>query len=377
MMKKYIYILLSFAITLISACNTEVDLCYSEHPHHTETKIAFDWQVLGDSLAQPDSMMVFADRIVNKWKCGMTASSSNDTASYAIRQGEYKMMVLNRCDSTYNYETLDSVANSDSTRWNLDKMALNYVAYSKDSKPIKKVLQSWTDYNVYASFAQNSSKQVFVDIQDIVKIDSGSNNKVVFTPERLTQKVVMQFPVKKLITDTKTFRIDSMFVEVAGIPTVIYPYDNTVNVTKTCKMLTKALLINATTLNTGDEYSNENLLCRIDVDVNGIIYGTSENEASGPGILQVILFTTASGQDGKIQHRRIEGKINIFHSIHDAHLLDYEYGTEFATQATKYAFININATLVLDSKNIVRDSDGNWGIPSWIPCETQVVVPME
>jgi hypothetical protein len=218
---------------------------------------------------------------------------------------------------------------------------------------------------------------VFVGLQDIVKIDSGSSNKVTIMPIKLTQRVVMQFPLKKMITDSTQFRVDSMIIEMAGIPAVIYPYSNKMNVTKTYKMLSNATLTNAITGTSSDKLANDSLLCRVSMDVSGIVYGPTENEVSGPGIMQVILFTTGIRSDGNTQHKIIEGKINLYNPLRKAHLLDYEYGTTFATQATKYAFININTTLTLDSNSILRNSDGDWGIGAWIPCGDKVIVPME
>ena len=70
----YIYkvsakIFVAICCLLVVSC-VKVDLCQEEyHPHTGILAISYDWQEIPEA-DRPDSMLVFANRIINTWRCG-------------------------------------------------------------------------------------------------------------------------------------------------------------------------------------------------------------------------------------------------------------------------------------------------------------------
>ena len=66
---------------LMVAC-VKVDVCMEEyHPHTGILAVSYDWDWSGIAVDErPDSMLVFANRIVNTWRCGFITSGEGTNA---------------------------------------------------------------------------------------------------------------------------------------------------------------------------------------------------------------------------------------------------------------------------------------------------------
>lgn len=68
---------LLLAMVMLTACNTDVELCYAdEHPHRTAVKYEYNWSGKSNDVI-PDSMYVIAYRVVNQWKASMVVNSKD------------------------------------------------------------------------------------------------------------------------------------------------------------------------------------------------------------------------------------------------------------------------------------------------------------
>ncbi len=94
--KWLIYII---GVGLLSACTTEVDLCYGDHPHRSLLDIRFNW---GDyAQVRPDSMYIVAIRPVNRLKYGFLVSSVPDVTTKKI-EGQLLFPLSERIETENN-----------------------------------------------------------------------------------------------------------------------------------------------------------------------------------------------------------------------------------------------------------------------------------
>ena len=75
-MKKMKWLLMVFLTVCFLACETDVILCTTTHPHQSQLNITFDWRGVPQKSI-PDSMLVFAERLVNRWDCGYAINTKD------------------------------------------------------------------------------------------------------------------------------------------------------------------------------------------------------------------------------------------------------------------------------------------------------------
>lgn len=377
-------------LAALTGC-TEVELCTDTHPHTTQVDISFDWGRQADSLSLPATMGVYADRIIRaeKWRrpalpahevtrvearIDTLYSPADTTVSVStegmLRQGSYKMVALSRNDRVFDYGRWQAVADSEAVRHNFARQLLTYRPISQTRAMAEAGARSFKDYNDYAPYVHADAAPVFADTLEILEVRPHEATRVTFTPEPLTQRVVLAFGMRKQLTDSTRFVVDSIVGEIAGVPSVIYPYGRVVDVTRTYKMMQRVAV--AAPGGGADALTNDSLHCTMTVDVTGLVAGASPDEVSGPGIMQVAIYTTATDAAGRPIHRRVMGKVNLFRPLEAARLLHYRYKSPLATQTRRYAYIEIGADVVLDAASLFETEDDN-GIPRWIPCSTEVV----
>lgn len=372
-------------LCLLNSCNPYVDLCYeTEHPHHTEIQFQYNWT---DTVTKPDSMYILAERVINSWKCGLKVSSDNGTGhfftgqlpsdsdsvatnGFLIRRGIYKILTFNKDTTVFNYSNLDSASNSLEKQWNFQEFTLNYRSYKMDDAVIKNILNNWSDNNAYSDFVLPTATPMVYDSLELFKIETGNNNIAKFTPIPITQNVTLSFNIHKIFStklDGVSFKVDSIKSEISGIPAKINLYTGLIDIRKTYKMVSNMNILNATDSTAKDSYANDSLHCSINYDVTGIAWGNTDDIASGPGIMQVIIYTTINN-NGTLSYKKIQGKINLYHTLQNAAMLKYTEDGNHAQQTTKKGNINISTPLQLDGTQIIKASENtSWGIDKWIP----------
>ena len=356
-MRNRTYIFLLATAAIFTACDsTDVELYEGVNSHKVEALINYDWSAV-DTLehqssvnyttTKPTKMEVYGDRIIKAWKWSNKKVAANAvTSDTTLQTGCYKFLTLNRNTKVFDYTEFDSTANQSTDRWNMKDLVLTYKTFAKNDLTVTSVMSNWIDHNAYSTFVRNDLAPVYVDTIEIKKFDVDTSSTVAFTPQALTQHLRLTFKIKKDFTARTQFRINSVKTEIAGIPAVIYPYNNKVDVTKTYKMV-KAMNIATKNGGTTDSYENDSLICSVDIDVAGIIHGESVNNTTGPGIMQVVMYTTASSAP-------IQCRINLYNALRNSQIMRYENGTNYAYQNKKYAIINTGVTLKVSKNGVSK-----------------------
>lgn len=308
MKSKYIYIIMCMvlALTMLPACETNVELCNEpEHPHAVGVLYSFLWDE-EDPTHVPDSMYVIANRIIGQWKSSMvigsqstpgwgyyyytdmvdmTKKSSNDaapnteddttgseeegeempeqptvplyvdkgvpgvdypTAEFLIKKGEYKFVAFSMDTTELIYDNVvDFIISPPSEGKVLQDIYVSYKTYPKDNNggKLRQIINDWTDYNPYAQYIQPDMQPVYFDTIAVRKIDNGSSRYITFLPKRLTQNIDIYFNVQKRIKETP-FVIDSIRAEISGIPHSINFSNGYIDIEHTDKMMFKTDLVN-------------------------------------------------------------------------------------------------------------------------------------
>ena len=161
---------LSLLMGLLSSCSDAVELCEVRHPHKAFIEVKHDWTGVNSSLV-PDSMLVFTERLVQRWNCGYMVSmetnqskriytvvsdddesveaggdaeasqdenASSDAgtrqatggvlpyATLGVRPGEYEIMSFSRNVSEFNYKGMEKYIDDRSDSTCMDSIYVEY-----------------------------------------------------------------------------------------------------------------------------------------------------------------------------------------------------------------------------------------------------------
>lgn len=359
---------------------TDVRLCYeSVHPHSSSTTFSFQSETTG----LPDTMIILGQRIIHATKYAIRCATANGTGRFLypapaenepdttrrfpLLQGEYKFLTLNADTSAYDFSRFDSVASSSDKSWGFSTLALHYKAYSSGSAEVRRILPAWKDLNDYTEYVVSGGASVYADSTNVYSIMQGSDNHVTFHPAPITQSITLKFNIEKQNTEGVTFKIDSVVADLSGIPASIDIFSRRMSVGKTYKMLIPIRLTPA------DSYANTALVGDGSFSALGVMHSNSDQIFTGPGILQVVVFTTVTDH-GQTTHRRIQGKINLMYTLNESKLLEYDMEGKYVWQTAKEGVINIVNPLRIDAQDILSSTSGDWGIDKWISSgSTQLV----
>ena len=133
------------------------------------------------------------------------------------------------------------------------------------------------------------------------------------------------------------------------------------------------------------------------IDCTGIVYNTDPEALSGPGIMQLAIYLTIEkkipiyqrDQNGDLvlddngqliiigyntmrSAKMIQGKINLFHTLREADLLEYLAGGRYVKKKVDHAVLRINADVELNADNISEES--NEGMDSWVSSGSKDII---
>ena len=379
-------VLLTFA-----SCSTDADLCYEqEHPHKSGTYFDYNWSHANeDSMVIPDSMFVLGERIVSSWKGAVKVGTEEQTGKWLrsstprtseqlesqnlrcfdMPAGTYKFITFNLDTTCFNKQTVQECIDDETDSCKVSGLMLQYKGYKKDSPEIVEAQKEWTDYNAYADFILKKKETVLYDTIEIVELPKAQTFGCMFSPRPLLQNIDIFFDIQKEMSE-KRFMVDSVKAEISGIPASFNLYNGHLDITRTHKMLMKMDIDKGQGVvsDAGDSMDNTSLRCHSNINVSGVIYGPNERATTGPGILQVLVYVTS--EDDENTHRKIQGKINLYHTIKDSGLIDYNTGEDYALQAKRTGVLDIKAHLVINGAEIKGSDDSDWGIDQWVPSGT-------
>lgn len=412
----------SLSLLIISAITTascsDADLCYDvEHPHRTGLKVMFNWD---ETTTPPDSMFIIADRVFNSWKCGLkvdtetgygkylfngpkenTPDTPSNTPSdntensdesnnpdganstpaknstevqkevkeFKILSGDYKFLAFNMDDTELDYSEVFNYMADTKNQIKLQDIYVSYKSYQKNDPALRRPTDDWVDYNPYAQYIQADMPAVFFDTIESKKIVYKQPAECAFSPKPLTQDIDIIFKIQK--EGGVKLAVDSVIAEIAGIPHKINLSNGFVDITKTYKMLFKMNMENGSgNPIEEDNYTNKQIVCKKNINVTCIVRSSSSEMTVGPGILQVMIFVTATtnsndtGGEYKFK-KKIQGRINLCNTIDEAGLIEITDDGTHARRSKAHGTLNIKDILKIDGRNIIENQNEN-KIDRWV-----------
>lgn len=391
MKKRFAFVLLGWLTLLMVACDTEVELCEEyEHPHAVSVEYNFFWGGINPNELN-DSMMIVATRVIDLWKSSARVSSTGspsegtylwnapkeitdtvadintfNTSWFKLRRGEYKFVTFNRNDEEIDYENVDRYMRNDAMP--MSELNAVYKSYPKNDPHLKLLLPDWTDYNGYSDYMQPSSHPIYYDTLTYSIREKYLHRILFHNLRRLTQRITLKFDILK-DSPQQPFTIDSVFVEMSGLPYVINLASGYIDITKTKKMMFKAKFAQ-------DTETSKKVSCSAIMDVPSIVKSESDDLYMGPGIMQVMICCSAVDPDDPTQRRnkKFQGIINLFHTLERANLIRLTEDGQHALRNMEEAVLVINAEMVVDGEKVLESSDDNGGLDVWKRADSSIVV---
>ena len=295
-------------------------------------------------------------------------SATQGRRIFPLNKGEYKFFTFALDDTELKYNNVDDFMNGKTESSRISDIYLEYKVYKKGDPNLKSRIKNWDDYNPYAGYIQSNVRPVYFDSIPLRNIDGKAEHIAKFTPRNLSQNIDVYFDISKDVT-TRGFVVDSVEAEVSGIPLAISIGNGYIDIRKTSKMLFDMELQNKDGNVVEDTEDNTSLVAHANIDVTGIVKSATPNERTGPGIMQVIIYTHAFNDEGVKRIKRIQGKINIYNALEEANLIEIVNMGKDARRRSEHGVLNIKTDLVLKGEQIVDTPNDDNGIDQWTGCE--------
>lgn len=362
----------------------------------------------------PDSMMILAVRLINYWKCGMKVSTQNLRGHYFYNAPEViepwvdpdaddkegtndNIAVIIAPGEPHNGGVDPSTIDRELGRWvptaydftvdhfNLPKGIYNFYTMTGDSLgdvrfcrvkdfleavstglPVSEIYAEytprkssdrglvpttgWTDFNPGYGYIRGKVVPVYFTKQEQVSIDPISKKTLNFRPNEKTQIVDVTVPIQKEMTDMP-FTIDSVWLELSGIPAGMTVIDGYLFTDKTLKALSRATLTDTKGKTLTDSENNKALQARCRLHVPSILAGQSTTSLVGNGIMQVAVYLhyreTLPGKTPRTRVYKVQGAGNITQVIKKAKLTKLTSDKKHTVKSTAKATLTIpNAVTV-------------------------------
>ena len=336
------------------------------------------------------------------------ATSSPESDRFSLPVGTYKFLTIS-CDTTeLDYTNVYKFLN-DNTGMVLQDVDVSYKTYGIRDKGYRGFRPGWEDNNNYgARYMQPDVYPLFYDTIAPRDLNLGETMRCHFTPKALTQNIDVYLTVKKK-SENNHFTIDSVQAELAGIPISLNLSTGYLDITKTAKLpfrmdryvdgqkLEVVKDSEGKIVSSGDTHESTEIECHGNIDCTGIVYNADPEALSGPGIMQLAIYLTIEkkipiyqrDQNGDLvlddngqliiigyntmrSAKMIQGKINLFHTLREADLLEYLAGGRYVKKKVDHAVLRINADVELNADNISEES--NEGMDSWVSSGSKDII---
>lgn len=336
------------------------------------------------------------------------ATSSPESDRFSLPVGTYKFLTIS-CDTTeLDYTNVYKFLN-DNTGMVLQDVDVSYKTYGIRDKGYRGFRPGWEDNNNYgARYMQPDVFPLFYDTIAPRDLNLGETMRCHFTPKALTQNIDVYLTIKKK-SENNHFTIDSVQAELAGIPISLNLSTGYLDITKTAKLpfrmdryvdgqkLEVVKDSEGKIVSSGDTHESTEIECHGNIDCTGIVYNADPEALSGPGIMQLAIYLTIEkkipiyqrDQNGDLvlddngqliiigyntmrSAKMIQGKINLFHTLREADLLEYLAGGRYVKKKVDHAVLRINADVELNADNISEES--NEGMDSWVSSGSKDII---
>ncbi len=414
---KYITILSLACMMITASCDTEVELCYDEvHPHLAKVEVVYDWEGDLGRHQRPDSMAIFAYRIIRSWECcyqttshdineikekginkgvylldskpdnyedwakyftpatGTVSEHDSDSTemrladTFLLKEGEYRFLTFdfeNNCPAhKYSYSSLQSMASA--VKGN--RLTVEYRTYNLNElkEGIKdKYKKDWHDFNPYSKYIHYEARPIFYYHTDEMHGISKEKevNNIVMRPSCVTQDIVFNF-------DIKAIKVDSLKVlaEISGIPEKMNIMTEELYTNRTYKMVFP--VVNHATATNDDETT---MSYRGEISVMGLLANSAPQSITGPGILQLAIYTYTHNDAGEEKSKLYNVGINLYNTIKkykETHTPDRPCKNNLNYNIIhRYMLpveLNIESPITIDYEEIQSNTDKDANIDAWV-----------
>ncbi len=285
---------------------------------------------------------------------------------FRVLDGTYKFFTFNLDSTLVSYENINEFLEETSEEATaFEDVNAVYKTYALNNDTLIKVASSWRDYNPYPAgksnrYIQSEIPALYYDVLTKKEIRAGATNVCELEPQRLTQRIVIEFKINKTGEDV-AFKVDSVVAEIAGVPHKINLATGNLDISETYKMMFRMQVLGADGMplaTAQDSLDATTLVCRDTIDVTGLVVPQSSDLTSGPGIMCVRVFTSVE-QDGQTVVNDLPCKINLYNTITRAALLNYDADGITARKRRNQATLRVSTPLLLDGTKIEEATVGS------------------
>lgn len=299
---------------------------------------------------------------------------AENSDQFKVKPGDYKFITLTMDTTEIDYTEIYEYIKAPAEEKLLSDVCVSYRTFGQNDPHMKEQLRNWDDYNQYASYVQPSQRPIVFDMVPLVPVEQGQTTTVNLKPTTKMQNVTVIFDILKK-TEKVPFVVDSVWMELSGIPIRLNLTSHHLDITRTAKTMAKMTLTNEDG-GKEDEAYNTHLNCMAQFEVNGVVAPTDSEDGtedaskrtSGPGLLQVIIFTHSnevSTITGKPKHKRFQGLINLYNTLRQSPSIKLTQDGMFAEQNGDKCLIRITDSILLDGENIKSYSNEDGGVKNW------------
>lgn len=384
MKRVLLYWCVLLSCVLFVGCSTDVELCYDVHPHRTLLDFQFQWNEK-DAMKKPDSMHVVAIRLVNsiRYDYRVTSHESNNTGVLLYpaeeqvkdtlfdelgnvtdvqdriwaRSGDYQFIAF---DSKQYLQTNSGLEDLESGEGGslYDGLTFSYKTLSLEDCLKHVGLPVWQDFNTYSNYILNDKSSIYygtVARQTIPMHQSTDNSKVAvkIEPRLITPNIYFVFNVEK----ESGVVIDSIWGEISGIPETFDFSNGLLSLDKTNKMLFR---LNYNELPT---YQDSLTVSRLQntgmISATSIVPSYSQRLTTGPGILNLAVYTHVQTDDGKMKGKVFRVCINLYNTLNQSGLLVWNEQKQTYVQGAlnRDYYLRITSPLRIGKDRILNNED--------------------
>lgn len=268
-----------------------------------------------------------------------------------VRDGEYQFLAFSAGSEAFEIDGLEEFEKNPD--YPLEEMQLTYKTYNRDDE-LFAGYRAWKDYNPYSKFVLSEVSPMYYTRQEGIKMQLNGTKKIVFTPVPITQRIKVEFTIKK----EPGVVVEALLAEMGGIPEGMQFTTGYMNIDHTNK------LIFIPHVNVKDNAGSTSVTCVGEMNVTSIVPSYDRALVTGPGIMQVVVYTRVDGAGGRVHRKAIQCLINLYETLRKARLLEWDEDGKHYKQRVSEAILRIENVLEIKEGSVV-DSDDSTGLDTW------------
>jgi len=289
------------------------------------------------------------------------------TDIFQIIPGFYKFITFNLDTTELIYQDVAEYLSATETPATMRDLCVEYKRYAYHDPQLRGTVNFWKDYNLYGdgkNYIQPDITPIYYDTIPNERITRETQSTLTFRPGLLTQNIDIRFKIRKKV-DVVPFVIDSVYADISGIPYRVNLSNDFIDIKQTCKMMFRNYLEDANGNRITDTETNTELRCHGNIDVLSLVNAHDSTMVKGPGVMQVMIFVRG--------FHPIRGKINLYHCIRRANLMDDMGDGLWARKRKNHGVLEIDSDMIIDERLILTD-DGDGGLDRWISMGEEDIV---